>query len=235
MTCPRGEQVSADIPHKSVSDVLLGRQSPVTLREPGPGRDAVDAMLRAAMCAPDHGRLKPWRFLLITGEARHAFGAILAEALRRRQPGIGQDVLARERAKALRAPLIIVVIAMITERKGIPAVEQIVAAGIAANNILLTACSLGYGGMWRTGDHAYDPFVHRAMGVDAPGTIVGFLYLGTPDAMPRPRELPAIEDFVGDWHGAGSITKRAATHAVDGRSYRAVASEAPPLSGTQLD
>lgn len=158
-------------------------------------------MLLGAMCAPDHGRLRPWRFLLIAGEARNAFGAVIAEALARRRPGVGDDALARERAKALRAPLIVVVVAKMVEQRSIPAMEQIIAAGIAANNVLLVAHASGYAGMWRTGDAAYDPHVRSALGVQPAEAIVGFLYLGTPETMPPLRKLPDVKAFVRDWHG----------------------------------
>jgi nitroreductase len=183
-------------------DVVLRRQSPLALREPGPDGTALRTMLDAAVCAPDHGKLKPWRFIVIAGAVRHAFGAVLAEALRQREPGASDALLAREQAKALRAPMILVVIAKVRERKLVPAVEQIIAAGIAANNILVAAHGLGYGGMWRTGAAAYDEHVRQALGIDTPDSIVGFLYLGTPETMPPARDLAALEPEVRYWHEA---------------------------------
>ena len=183
-------------------DVVFRRQSPFTLREPGPDDAALSTMLAAAMCAPDHGKLKPWRFIIIRGAARHAFGAVLAEALREREPGASDALLAREKAKALRAPIILVVIAELRDRKLVPPVEQIIAAGIAANNILLVAHGLGYGGMWRTGAAAYDAHVRQALGIDASDSIVAFLYLGTAETVPPPRDLAALKPEVRYWHGA---------------------------------
>jgi nitroreductase len=180
-------------------NLILQRQSPLALRDPGPADAALKALFTAAMCAPDHGRLKPWRFIVIAGDGRRAFGQMLADALEKRQPDVNDSLLSREREKALRAPLIVVVAAKVTEHKSVPAVEQIVAAGIAANNVLLAAGALGFGGMWRTGAAAYDPLVKSALGVGADDTIVGFLYLGTPDRMPPPRALPALAEFVREW------------------------------------
>ncbi len=181
-------------------NLLLARQSPLALRDPVPDEAALAAMLRGAMCAPDHGKLKPWRFIVITGEARHAFGTVLSDALRQRDPGASEAMLAREKAKPLRAPLILTVVARIRERRLVPAIEQIIATGIAANNILLAAHGLGYGGMWRTGEAAYDQYVHRALGLGASDSIVGFLYLGTPEVMPPAREIPALQPFVSHWN-----------------------------------
>jgi nitroreductase len=182
-------------------DVVLSRQSPFALREPGPDGAAITTTLTAAICAPDHGKLKPWRFIIIRGAARHAFGAVLAEALRKREPGASEALLAREKAKALRAPVILVVIAEVRERRLVPAIEQIIAAGIAAHNILLVAHGLGYGWMWRTGAAAYDAHVRQALGIDAPDSIVAFLYLGTPETVPSPRDIAALQPEVRDWDG----------------------------------
>lgn len=180
-------------------DLILTRRSPLSLRPPGPDEATLRAMLSAATCGPDHGRLAPWRFVVIEGEGRHAFGRILADSLRRRIAAADAAMVAREEAKALRAPMIIVVAAQTRECSPIPAVEQVIAAGIAAYNILLAARGFGLGGMWRTGANAYDSDVRRALGFDARASIVGFLYLGTPDRMPRPRCPAQIEPPVRRW------------------------------------
>jgi nitroreductase len=180
-------------------DLVLTRQSPLALRAPGPDEATLRAMLGAAMCAPDHGRLAPWRFVIIEGDGRHALGRVLRDALRRRMADSAEAALAREEAKALRAPTIVVVAAQVQPRKSIPAVEQVIATGIAAYNILLAAHAFGLGGMWRTGAPAYDPQVGQALGLGADTMIVGFLYLGTPDTMPRPREPIDFGIYVSRW------------------------------------
>jgi nitroreductase len=161
-------------------EALTTRASPIGLSEPAPHAAALTLMLRAASRAPDHGRLRPWRFIVVEGEARKAFGDVLAAALRRREPDVPEAALDKERGKPLRAPLIIVVAARTREHKGVPAVEQIIAAGAAAQNILVAAHALGFGGFWRTGNAAYDDAVKTALGLRVSDAIVGFLYLGTP-------------------------------------------------------
>lgn len=178
----------------STLDALIGRVSPRILADPAPDDTQIEKMVAAAVAAPDHGRLRPWQFIVLRGEARQRFGAVLAEALRRREPDAPQSLLDKERDKPLRAPLIIVAAAKPQESRKIPAIEQIVAVGAAAQNLLLAAHALGFGGMWRTGAPAYDASVKRALGLDEQDTIVGFLYLGTPvgDAPPPRRMEPRL-------------------------------------------
>ncbi|MGO9785421.1 MAG: nitroreductase family protein [Stellaceae bacterium] len=185
---------------------LLTRRSPAQLREPAPDGPALQTMLDAAMRAPDHGKLRPWRFLVLRGDARARFGALMAESLKRRDPTATPPLLEKERVKPLRAPLIVVVAAEIVEGHKIPAVEQLLAAGAAAQNLQLAAHALGFGAVWRTGAPAYDPFVKQALGFKVSDAIVGFMYLGTPDvhapAAPAPDASGSKSiGLVRDWTG----------------------------------
>jgi nitroreductase len=121
----------------------------------------------------------------------------MADQLRRKQPAATSEALQRERQKPLRAPLIIVVAAVCNATAKIPPIEQILAAGAAAQNIMLAAPALGFGAMWKTGDAAYDDTVKVALGLVAEDSIVGFLYLGTApaDAAP-PAGRPQWQDRV---------------------------------------
>ena len=163
-------------------EALTTRTSPLGLTEPAPDEAALASILRAAARAPDHGKMRPWYFIIVAGPARTAFGKVLAAALHQREPDALEATLDKERNKPLRAPLIIVVAARLREHRNVPAIEQIIAAGAAAQNILVAAHALGYGGFWRTGAAAYDDTVKTALGLGAQDAIVGFLYLGTPSA-----------------------------------------------------
>jgi nitroreductase len=167
-------------------DALLKRRSAKTLAEPAPDDGALELLLECASRAPDHGRLRPWRFIVIRGAARERLGDLMADQLRRKQPGASSEALQRERQKPLRAPLIIVVAAVCNATARIPPIEQILAAGAAAQNIMLAAPALGFGAMWKTGDAAYDDTVKVALGLAAEDSIVGFLYLGTAPADAAP-------------------------------------------------
>ena len=192
-------------------EALTTRASPTGLVAPAPDGDALQHMLRAAVRAPDHGRLRPWRFIIIEGAAREALGGVLADALRAREPDVADAALAKERAKPLRAPLIVIVAAKLREHRGVPAVEQIVAAGAATQNMLIAAHALGFGGFWRTGAAAYDERVKRALGLAAEDAIVGFVYLGTPSAAPPPLPASDVTSRVTRWTGPLSESREEAT------------------------
>jgi nitroreductase len=160
-------------------DVLLTRRSARALTEPAPDAGALELIFAAAARAPDHGRLRPWRFILVRGPARARFGALLAEQLRRTHPQIGEESLERERLKAFRAPLIIVVAAHCDPAVKIPVIEQTLSAAAAAHAMMLAAFALGFNAMWKTGAAAYDATVKEALGLAPADAIVGFLYFGT--------------------------------------------------------
>jgi nitroreductase len=154
------------------------RASASKLTTPGPTREHLDEIMRAALRAPDHGRLKPWRFVVLEGEARAKLGDAMAAMLQRKMPQATQAQLDAERGKPLRAPTIVVVAARILKGK-IPEIEQVAAVAAGVQNMFLVAHALGYGAMWKTGGAAYDDDVKRALGLLPEDHIVALLYLGT--------------------------------------------------------
>src|SRR4026208_72999 len=111
-----------------------GRSSSPRLAPDEPDPVRIEQILAAGLRAADHGRLRPWRFLVVRGEARHRFGELLADGLKSRNPEAGAELLEAERNKALRAPVIVIVMAVVQDHPSIPAIEQIVSAGAAAQN-----------------------------------------------------------------------------------------------------
>lgn len=182
-------------------DALLTRVSVPRLVDPAPDAAQRELLFRAALRAPDHALLHPWRFLTIEGAAREQLGELFAEALLAGadQTAAGEQALAKARAMPLRAPLLIVVIANIQNHFKVPAQEQIIAAGCAAHGILLAAHVQGIGAVWRTGELAYNTHVAKGLGLRDNEQVIGFLYLGTPERELRtPQQLP-LEDFVSVW------------------------------------
>jgi nitroreductase len=182
-------------------EALRTRYSARVLKEPAPAGAALETILESASRAPDHGRLRPWRFILIESARRAAFGELLADQARRARPSSTPEALERERQKAFRAPLIIVVAAIPNPEAKIPAIEQVLAAGAAAQNIMLAAFAQGFNAMWKTGDAAYDETVKRAFGLEPKDSIVGFLYLGTDAGEPPALARPSWRERTEAWKG----------------------------------
>jgi nitroreductase len=182
-------------------DLMLSRESALKLESPGPSAADLDRIFSSAVRAPDHGRLRPWHFIIIGPDQRDRFGQLMADCLRRRNPAVSDTELQREKDKAFRAPTIVVVGAKVKKGHKIPVVEQIASATAAAQTIMLAAPALGYGAVWKTGAAAYDPEVKVALGLTADDDIVGFLYIGTQVNGPTTIPRPAAKDFVTTWAG----------------------------------
>ncbi len=180
-------------------DELLSRRSVGALQGPAPEGADLDLILDAGLRAPDHGRLKPWRFVVIRGDAMLAYGEKLAEAAAVRDPANAASLAERYRAWVRRTPMLIAVGAVV-KPGNIPEIEQLLAAGAAAMNMLNAMHMLGYGGMWVTGPNAYDPNINKLLGFEAPSRLVGFLTAGTP--APSTAPVPARPDraaYVTEW------------------------------------
>jgi nitroreductase len=157
---------------------IESRTSALKLTAPGPTRPHIEQIIKAGTRAPDHGRLRPWRFIVVEGDARARLGEAMANILRAKMPDATQQQLDAEAGKVMRAPTIIVVAAKIMKGK-IPELEQLAAVAAATQNMFLAAHALGYGAMWKTGAVAYDRNAKELLGLAAEDHIVGLLYLGT--------------------------------------------------------
>ncbi len=182
-----------------VITALHNRVSCALLKEPGPSSEQLETMLRAAARAPDHAMLKPWRFLLIEGDARHDMGELLLRAALEAKPDSDAAALEKVKRKAMRAPTILVVIASPTEHPKVPEIEQIITAGAAANNLVMAAFALGLGAYWRTGGAAYNSRVKKGLGLSEREQIVGFIYLGTPQVRFKPAPEIEVSDYLKRW------------------------------------
>jgi nitroreductase len=174
-----------------------------SLGEPGPGDADLRLIFEAAVRAPDHGRLRPWRFFVVRGEARGRLSELFAAAARRRDPSLSEAQLEKERSKPFRAPVTIIVAARIVSGHKIPEIEQVLSAGAAAMNILNAVHALGFGAKWVTGANCYDPEFRAAMGLDESYRLIGFIHIGTSLENPPTVERPNSDEFVIDWQGAG--------------------------------
>jgi len=184
-----------------VIDALIHRHSARGLTAPAPDEGALELIFASAAAAPDHGRLRPWRFIVVQRNGLARFGDLLADHLRRAHPSSSEETLQRERQKAQRAPMIVVVAAICTPGGKIPVIEQVLAAGAAAQNVMLAALALGFNSMWKTGAPAYDETVKAALGLESKDAIVGFMCLGTETSKPDVAPRPDWRDRVRHWQG----------------------------------
>lgn len=180
-------------------ELLAARVSNGKLGEPAPDDAAIEAILEAALRAPDHALLRPWRVFVVRGEARERLGDVFAEM--ERASGADDEKTERARRKPLRAPLIFIVCAKVATHPKVPELEQILSAGAVAHGILLGLFARGFGGMWRTGGPAYDPRMKAALGLREEDHVVGFIYAGTASAEPPMVKRPAVSDHVEEWTG----------------------------------
>ena len=178
---------------------LLGRNSASRLTDPAPAGAQREQIFAAALRAPDHGRLQPWRFLVVEGHARQRLGEVLANAIQRYRPDVTAEELAKLRANPLRAPLVVVLAAHIVPHPKVPELEQLLSVGCAAQNMLLAAHALGFAGMWRTGKITYTAELREELGLSDEERVLGFLYLGSVDGQAKTLSGPPVSAHFRSW------------------------------------
>ena len=171
-----------------VIDAIQNRRSvaPRRLTAPGPDDERLRLIISAALAAPDHARLRPWRFLRIGDKARDQLATIFAEAARELDPGL-VDVISR----------------IAEDHPVAPVTEQWASVGAAIQNMLLAAEDLGYRAMIVSGRKVKAERFRQAFGLSQGEHLVGFVAVGTPSAPPSPIERPQVDDHFRDWSGEG--------------------------------
>ncbi|MCA0297660.1 MAG: nitroreductase [Proteobacteria bacterium] len=169
------------------------------LGEPGPDHATLLRMLASAVRVPDHGKLVPFRFIRLQGEARHALGDLLAARTLHLQPDAADAVVEKDRARFSQAPVIVTVVARLTPGHKVPEQEQLLTAGSVCFALLQAAQALGFGAQWLTGWMAYDAAVAATLGLSADERIAGFIHIGTPKMEAPERERPDPALLLTDW------------------------------------
>ena len=166
-----------------VLTTLTSRVSSPRLQEPAPSPEQLHSLLAAAARAADHGLLKPYRFLVVSGEpALTALGQLYRQVAEREQPQLTEADLARLQTLPQRAPMVVVAIACCQQHPKVPVLEQQLTAAAATQNLITAAYALNLGAYWRTGAMAYSQGVQQGLGLATNESIIGYVYLGTPAA-----------------------------------------------------
>lgn len=183
----------------SPAALLASRRSakPRDMIAPGPGPEQLSAILSAAMRVPDHGKLAPWRMLVI--DDRAAFAAVLQDAFRAaRGTPERNDVLAIDQF-ARQAPTLVAILSAPVEPSKIPLWEQQLSAGALCMNLVAATTAHGFVASWITGWAAYDDQVLQALGGRPKDRIAGFVFIGSPGAELEERPRPIYEEIVRQW------------------------------------
>jgi nitroreductase len=174
--------------------LLTARRSSHALQAPAPEGEALETILRAALRVPDFEGLRPYEFILASGEGLDRLGALFERAAIR--AGKPPEVIKRAPRMPHRAPLVITVAARARASRVVDLFEQQLTAGCAVMAMQMAAVALGFGGVWRSGWLMFDRSLHEDLGLGPDDRIVGFLYLGTPCKPPAPPEAADPREYV---------------------------------------
>jgi len=187
----------------SLSAYLRSRRSgkPRDLAGPGPSLDQLREMVGIAARTPDHGKLAPWRFVIVPDDKREALAALISDAYRAEKPEAGRLEIEAMVQFAHQAPALIVVLSAPRKESKIPLWEQELSAGAACMNLLHAAHAQGFAGGWLTTWPAFNDTVRDAFG-GPDEKIAGFVFIGTPSKDLEERPRPALDDILTVWTGA---------------------------------
>ncbi len=156
-------------------------------------------MLQSASRVPDHGKLVPFRFIRIAGQARHELGELLAARTLQRDPQAAPSALEKDRCRFSHAPVVVGVVARLTAGHKVPEQEQLLTAGSVCFALLQAAQAQGFGAQWLTGWVAYDPVIATTLDLRANEKVVGFIHIGTARLEVPERERPDAESLLSEW------------------------------------
>jgi len=184
-----------------VIDLLHQRRSVPSrlLGDPGPDESQMQTILSSAVRVPDHGRLTPWRFIRIRGDARQALGEALATRRREIEPDAAPAVVKKDAERFNHAPVIIAVIGCLAPGHKIPVQEQLLSGGAVCLAMLQAAHCLGFGAQWLTGWAAYDPTITGLLGLSDDERVLGFIHIGTAQQPAPDRDRPDPLERLVDW------------------------------------
>ena len=177
-----------------VLEAIHTRRSHKKVKADDVPRKTIETLLDAAVQAPNHYKVRPWRFVVLTGEARHRLGHVMSESLRERHPEYPREAFDKAHATPLQAPVVIAVGVDKPSEAKVLEIENIAAVAAATQNLLLAAQSQGLGAKWRTGEWALDAKVKQFLGFQPDQHILAFVYIGYPEVIAEYPARPSFED-----------------------------------------
>src|SRR5574339_855063 len=162
-------------------------------QEPVP-RALIEKLLSAAVQAPNHYKVRPWRFVVVTGDGLKKLGDVMAASQQERHPDFPPEAFDKCRALPLRAPVVIAVGVDKPSEPKVLEIENICAAAAATQNLLLAAYALGLAAKWRTAEWARDVRVKEFLGFEPDQHIIAFVYIGYPAVVTEPPSRPSFQD-----------------------------------------
>ena len=163
-------------------EAVRTRRSVARLTDPGPSDDEICDMITDAARGPDHGLVRPWRLVLVRGDARNTLGAAFAGQLSTGDP----KERSRASVKPLRAPVLVSIVFTPRGISNVPHWEQLAATACVVNNLMLLLHAQGWGAMWRTGAPCTFETVRDLLGIEHDEQLLGWIYIGTPASETRP-------------------------------------------------
>lgn len=171
-------------------------QKPTVMTGPGPGAEELATMLRLAARVPDHGKLVPWRFVVIEGKGRNKAGDNCARIWAQKHPDADAKRLSLEISRYLTAPVVVCVVSRAAPHVKIPEWEQVLSAGAVCMNLTIAACAMGFVTTWLTDWVAYDREAMRGFGLADHEKIAGFIYIGSAAERAEDRVRPDMDAIV---------------------------------------
>lgn len=190
-------ETTFNTPSAQAYDLLMTRRSVKTrdMQEPGPDREAIEKILAAGMRVPDHGKLAPWRFVVLTGPERAKLGEAIQDGMIAEFES-SPKVAEKMSGYATQAPALIIAIYSPNTSRPIPEWEQQLSTGAACQNMVIAATALGYGAQWLTGWGSYSKYVAKALKLATQEKIAGFMFFGSHSRQPTERPRPNPADHV---------------------------------------
>jgi nitroreductase len=177
-----------------VFEAIHNRHSQGKVKPDPVPREWIEKLLEAAAQAPNHYKVRPWRFVVLMGEGRNRLGDVMAASQLNRHPEYPIEAFDKCRTLPLRAPVVIAVGVDKPAEAKVLEIENVAAAAAAIQNLLLAAHAMGLGAKWRTSEWARDPMVKEFLGFEADQHVIGFIYVGYPEFMTESPARPSFED-----------------------------------------